>query len=191
MCHRKQQTEIMIKNRLLILALLAFLAFGAQAQEKSKNGEEEKKEKTFDEIITDEAISDEGLFSVYEVDDKFYYEIPDSLLSKEMLMVTRISKTVNGLGFGGGKQNTQVVRWVKNRNQIILRIASYQNVAADSLPVYEAVANSNYEPIIATFPIAAKGKDSLQPSSLIEVTDLFTKDVETLGISNRYKKSFI
>ena len=170
--------------------LLSILAFDIHGQDDSKKDEEEKKEQTFDEIIGEKANADEGLFKVYEVDEKFYYEIPDSLLGKEMLMVTRIAKTANGLGFGGGKQNTQVVRWVKNRKQIILRIVSYQNVAADSLPVYEAVSNSNFEPIIATFSIEAKGKDSLQPSSLIEVTDLFTNDVETLGISNRYKETY-
>ena len=171
--------------------LLTFLAFSLQGQsKKSKNESKEKKEKTFDDIIGKDAKSDEGLFNIHEVKDKFYYEIPDTLLGKEMLMVTRVAKTANGLGFGGGKQNTQVVRWVKKRNNIILRIVSYENVAADSLPIHEAVNNSNFEPIIASFAIEAKGKDSLKPSSLIEVTKLFTNDVKTLGISNRYKKRY-
>ena len=103
-------------------------------------------------------------------------------------MVTRIAKTANGLGFGGGKQNTQVVRWVKKRKQLLLRIVSYENVAADSLPIHEAVENSNFEPIIASFPIAANGGDSLSPTALIDVTKLFKDDVKTLGISSRYKK---
>ena len=124
--------------------LLTFLAFSLQGQsKKSKNESKEKKEKTFDDIIGKDAKSDEGLFNIHEVKDKFYYEIPDTLLGKEMLMVTRVAKTANGLGFGGGKQNTQVVRWVKKRNNIILRIVSYENVAADSLPIHEAVNNSN------------------------------------------------
>lgn len=97
-----------------IFILLAFFAINLQAQDKeSKKDKKEKKEKTFDDIIGKEAKSDEGLFNIHEVKDKFYYEIPDALLGKEMLMVTRIAKTANGLGFGGGKQNTQVVRWVK------------------------------------------------------------------------------
>ena len=180
-----------MKKNYYLFILLAFLAINLQGQDKkSKNDKKEKKEKTFDDIIGKDAKSDEGLFNIHEVKDKFYYEIPDALLGKEMLMVTRIAKTANGLGFGGGKQNTQVVRWVKKRNQIILRIVSYENVAADSLPIHEAVNNSNFEPIVASFAIAAKGKDSLKPSSLIEVTKLFTNDVKTLGISNRYKKRY-
>ena len=59
----------------------------------------------FDKVITKDAKSDEGLFTVHSLDDKFYYEIPDSLFDREMLMVTRIAKTASGLGFGGGKQN--------------------------------------------------------------------------------------
>lgn len=180
-----------MKKNYILFMLLPFLAFSLQGQsKKSKNESKEKKEKTFDDIIGKDAKSDEGLFNIHEVKDKFYYEIPDTLLGKEMLMVTRIAKTANGLGFGGGKQNTQVVRWVKKRNNIILRIVSYENVAADSLPIHEAVNNSNFEPIIVSFAIEAKGKDSLKPSSLIEVTKLFTNDVKTLGISNRYKKRY-
>ncbi len=171
-----------MKKRLTLLATL-FLFIG-YSQDKPK------KEKTYDEVITEKAVSTSGLFGVHNIDEKYYYEIPDSLLNREMLMVTRIAKTTSGLGFGGGKQNTQVVRWEKNKNQILLKIVSYQNVAADSLPIYEAVQNSNVEPIISAFPIAVKGKDSVHPSTVIEVTRLFKDDVKTLGISNRYKRQY-
>ena len=177
-----------MKKRLLIVLLFGLSSLGLQAQK--EEGKKAKKEKSYEDIISDKANSDSGLFIVHEVDEKFYYEIPDSLLGKEMLMVTRIAKTANGLGFGGGKQNTQVVRWEKKRKQLLLRIVSYQNVAADSLPVFEAVANSNFEPIIFSFPIEVKGKDSLHPSSVVEVTKLFTNDVKTLGLSSRYKKRY-
>ena len=180
----------MTKNNLFILIVFVLFSINLQGQNKQEKKEKEKKEKTYDEIIGKKSKSDDGLFLVHQVDEKFYYQIPDSLLNKEMLIVTRIAKTTSGLGFGGGKQNTQVVRWVKKRKQILLRIVSYQNVAADSLPIYEAVINSNFEPIIASFSIEAKGKDTLNLSYLIDVTKLFTNDVKTLGISNRYKKRY-
>jgi hypothetical protein len=178
-----------MKKIFFVLTLASLMTTSGFGQDKSK-AKKEDKEKTFDDIITDKAIRDAGLFNVFQVDENFYYEIPDSLLGKEMLMVTRIAKTANGLGFGGGKQNTQVVRWVKKRKQLLLRLVSYENVAADSLPIYEAVENSNFEPIIASFPIAAKGKDTTAASSLIEVTSLFTDDVKTLGISSGYKERY-
>ena len=174
-----------MKIQFTLIALL-FVAF-TFGQKDEKNS---KKEKIYEDIITEKAESKSGLFTVHLVDDKYYYEIPDSLLGTEMLMVTRIAKTANGLGFGGGKQNTQVVRWVKNKNQILLRMVSYENVASDSLPIHEAVENSNFEPIIAAFPIEVKGKEEANPTSVIDITKLFTEDVNSLGISNGYKKQY-
>ena len=58
----------------------------------------------YDKVITKDAKSDDGLFKVHNIDNSFFYEIPDTLFDKEMLMVTRISKTASGVGFGGGKQ---------------------------------------------------------------------------------------
>ena len=136
--------------------------------------------KPYNKVITKDAKSDTGLFTVHSLDDKFYYEIPDSLFNREMLMVTRISKTAAGLGFGGGKQNTQVLRWEKKGKKIVLRVVSYNVVAADSLPVNEAVTNSNFEPVLYTFPIKAFSKDS--SSVVIDATPLFEKDVKSLGL---------
>lgn len=136
--------------------------------------------KPYNKVITKDAISDIGLFTVHTLDDKYYYEIPDSLFDREMLMVTRISKTASGLGFGGGKQNEQVLRWEKKGKKVIVRVVSYNVVAADSLPVSEAVVNSNFEPVLYTFPIKAFSKDST--STVIDATPLFSKDVKSLGL---------
>ena len=128
------------------------------------------------------------LFTVHKIDDSFFYEIPDTLFDKEMLMVTRISKTASGVGFGGGKQNTQVLRWQKKDKKVILRVVSYEVFAADSLPVHEAVVNSNFEPVLYTFPIKAFSVDST--ATVIEVTDLFNKDVKALGLPARSRKRY-
>ena len=139
-------------------------------------------------VITKDAKSDEVLFTVHKVDDLFFYEIQDSLFDKEMLMVTRISKTASGIGFGGGKQNTQVLRWQKKDKKVILRVVSYETFAADSLPVHEAVVNSNFEPVLYTFPIKALSVDST--ATVIDVTDLFNKDVKALGLPSSTRKRY-
>ncbi|MDA9827988.1 zinc-dependent metalloprotease, partial [Flavobacteriaceae bacterium] len=147
-----------------------------------------KKEKTFEDIITKDAITDKGLFNIHKVKEKYYYEINDTLFGREMLMVTRIAKTASGLGFGGGKQNTQVLRWQKKDNKILLRVVSHNVVASDSLPVNEAVLNSNFEPILYSFKIESKGIDST--STLIEVTKLFSEDVKPLGFPQSRRKGY-
>ncbi len=156
----------------------------------AKPKEKPKKDaiKPYDKVITKEAKSDKGLFTVHKIDATYFYEIPDSLFEREMLMVTRISKTAKGIGFGGGKQNEQVLRWQKKDKKVLLRVVSHSVVAADSLPVHEAVVNSNFEPILYTFPIKAFSKDSL--NTVIDVTELFSKDVKALGLPSFRRKQY-
>ncbi|WP_234567195.1 zinc-dependent metalloprotease [Rhodohalobacter sp. 614A] len=150
----------------------------------SENGEIKK----FSEVIKDDFEKDEGLFNVYKDDSDYYYVIPDSLLEREMLMVSRIARTAEGINYGGMKNNTQVLRWQKRDKKILLRRVSFNNTASDTLPVYEAVRNSNFEPILASFDIQALNEDST--GSVIEVTSLFTDDVPALGLQQYYRQEF-
>tara|TARA_B100000767_G_scaffold32607_1_gene27835 strand:- start:327 stop:2771 length:2445 start_codon:yes stop_codon:yes gene_type:complete len=171
-----------------LICLLISISLNAQKTSAKEDSKKPKKEKTYKEIITKEAITDKGLFDIHKVKDKYYYEINDSLLGREMLMVTRIAKTASGLGFGGGKQNTQVLRWQKKDSKILLRVVSHNIVASDSLPVSEAVLNSNFEPILYSFKIESKGIDSI--STLIDVTKLFNEDVKPLGFPQSRRKGY-
>ena len=180
----------MNKNNIstFLFCLLLSLNLAAQKPNTKEDSKKPKKEKTFEDIITKEAITDKGLFNIHKVKEKYYYEINDTLFGREMLMVTRIAKTASGLGFGGGKQNTQVLRWQKKDNKILLRVVSHNVVASDSLPVNEAVLNSNFEPILYSFKIESKGIDST--STLIEVTKLFSEDVKPLGFPQSRRKGY-
>lgn len=142
--------------------------------------------KEFSEVIKDSAEKDEGLFNVYKDDSKFFYEIPDSLLGREMLMVSRIARTADGILYGGMRNNNQVLRWEKRDKNILLRRVSFSNTASDTLPIYEAVRNSNFEPILASFKIEAFNEDST--GSVIEVNSLFTTDVPAFGLPERFRQ---
>ena len=160
-----------------------------EAPERSRfNFQNNNEIKPFSEIITDDAEKDDGLFNVYKDDSKYFYEIPDTLLGREMLMVSRIARTADGIIYGGMKNNTQVLRWEKRDKKILLRRVSFSNTASDSLPVYEAVRNSNFEPIIASFDIKAFNKDTT--GSVIEVTNFFTSDVPALGLPQNFRSQF-
>ena len=169
---------------LLIFILLPSKNLNSQDDKKSKPSKD--KAKSFASIVS-EASKDDGLFNVYQKDDKYYYEIPDSLLGRDMLMVTRISKMAVSIPLSSHKMNEQVLRWEKKNKNILLREASFVNFASDSLPIKTAVVNSNFEPIIFKFKIEARN-DSLN-SSLIDVTSLFNTDVKSLGYPQRSRKS--
>ena len=197
--HKINQMKLKI-TPLAILLLTFTLASCGGAQSKvadkaktAKSPDKDKKGgiKPYSKVVTKEAKTDEGLFTVHKVDDKYLYEIPDSLFGKEMLMVTRIAKTANGLGFGGGKQNTSVLRWEVKDKKVLLRVVSHEIFAADSLPISEAVKNSNFEPVLYAFDIKAYHKDTLANSrnTVIDATPLFNTDVKPLGLPQSRRKS--
>jgi len=176
--------------RPLIFVLLLLTSFGVQSQNKSKKDGDKKEKKTFADIVTKEAVSSAGLISTHAVDGKNYFEIPASLLEKEILIVSRISGFVKNLNFGGAgvkSRPQQVIRWQKKNDKILLRSVSYNSVASFEDPIYKSVANNNFEPIIMVFDIEAEKPDSY----LIQIDPLFNSDVPMIGaVSESQKKNF-
>ena len=170
-----------------ILLLILFLTSTFLSAQKKKETDEKKSKKTYSEIIDGSFKTDNGLFKVHQKDQIFYYEIPRELLDQEMLMVTRIAKTSNGIGYGGQKINSQVLRWELKKDMILLRIVSYENIANDSLPIYESVRNSNFEPILSSFEIKTVNPED--SSIVIDVTSLFSTDIKALGFPQYRRKS--
>lgn len=195
--------KLITKALAFLLILGGSLNIDAQRRKKNKTHHKKKTEaapatskakpkkggiKPYDKVVTKAYKTDEGLFKVHSKDQNYLFEIPDSLLGKQMLMVTRIAKTANGIGFGGGKQNTQVLQWQKKHKKILLRVVSHVVVADSILPVHEAVVNSNFEPILYSFPIKAYSKDST--ATVIDVTPFFTKDVKAIGFPAANRKRY-
>src|SRR5580692_2395450 len=111
--------------------------------------------KPYHEVITDKAISHPGLLTVHKVEDKWYFEIPDSIFGRDILVSTRYDRTSAGGNYGGEQVNLQTIRWVKGpTHTVFLKVLTIVNVAADSSgPMAQAVSNSNFEPIAAAFDI--------------------------------------
>ena len=128
----------------------------------------------YERVITKEARSDEGIFTVHRIKDRVYYEIPKDRLGREFLWVSQIAKTTLGAGYGGQAAGNRVVKWERRGDRILLRAVSYDVVADPGTPISRAVDAANYNPIVAAFNIEALGKDD---SAVIEVTRLFTTDV--------------
>ncbi|WP_163515887.1 zinc-dependent metalloprotease [Gelidibacter japonicus] len=189
---------------LLIGGLLNPLNVSAQSKRNTKKGKnqveapapEKKKEeaiKPYDKVITKEAVTDDGLFKVHKIKDKYYFEIQDSLLNKDMLLVSRISKLPSNLGGGyvnaGSKTNEQLITWERFQDKILIKVKSYNAVANDSLPINLSVKANNYEPILYAFDIAAFSKDST--AVVIDVTKFYSSDVKAIsGLSSRLRETY-
>jgi len=136
----------------------------------------------YEKVITKEAKSKTGVFTVHQVKEKYYYEIPKAELGKEFLWNTQIAKTTLGIGYGGDQIADRVVRWELNGNKVHLRDINYSVTADPSLPIAQAVKAANNNTIIRTFPVAAFAKNG---DPVIEVTGLFTADIPEFNMRQR------
>ncbi len=143
--------------------------------------------KPYREVITDKAITWNGFFKVHKIEDKYYFEIPNDLLWRDILVVNRISRTQAGSGYGGDQVGQNVIRFDKGpNNRMFLRTISYAVYAKDSTsPMFSSVDNSNLQPISFSFDIRAHGRDSA--TSVIEITDFVNGDNDVLFFSNAGK----
>jgi hypothetical protein len=128
----------------------------------------------YDRVITKDAKSKKGVFTVHQIKDKYYYEIPKSELDKEFLWVSQIARTTLGVGYGGQSLANRVVKWELKGNKVNLRDINYEVVADPKDPVAMAVAAANNNTIIMTFPVASFATSG---DPVIEVTRLFATDV--------------
>jgi hypothetical protein len=172
-------------RRYALVLTLAAIPAGALAQEQQageppqagggRGGRAQEPEiRPYDRVITKDAKSDEGIFTVHRLRDRVYYEIPKARLGREFLWVSQIAKTTLGAGYGGQAAGNRVVRWERHGDRIFLRAISYDVVADSATPIARAVEASNYSPIVMAFNIEAVGKED---AAVIDVTRLFTTDV--------------
>ena len=140
--------------------------------------------KPYDRVITKEAKSDEGVFTIHTIKEKVYYEIPKSELGRDFLWVSQIARTTLGVGYGGQAAGNRVVKWERKGNRILLRNVSYDVVADPKLPVSRAVHAANNDTIIMAFNIEALGKDD---SAVIDVSRLFTTEVTEFSARTRLR----
>lgn len=198
-------------SRFLFMAAAAVMYISAAAQQPPSGGQIPPKPfsdsakkpsgpvngpKPYKEVITSKAVSDAGLFWVHKVEDKFYFEIPDSLFGRDILTVNRIAKASAGMraggsffGYGGDQIGQNVIRFEKGpNNKVFLRTISFAEYAKDSTsPMFTAVNNSNVQPIAQAFDIKALGKDST--GAVIDVTDFVNSDNDVLNFNSSLKSS--
>ena len=149
----------------LLLVTLALASWGTapiSAQDASYND------------VVGDAETEEGMFDVHLDDGRILYEIPDSLLGRDMAILSRFARAQDGLADGGARQNPNMtVQWELrddgNSEQIYLRSPSHATTADEDDQVRIAVDNSSFAPILESFPVEAQGDGT----RVIDVTDLY------------------
>jgi hypothetical protein len=136
--------------------------------------------KPYDQVITNKALTRKGMITSHRIEDKFYFEIADTTLNRDILVVSRISKSGAEVraaqGYAGDQIGSSVIRFEKGpNNRIFMRKISFRAYSADSTSsMYQSLQNSSVQPIAAAFDIAAytPGKNG----SVIDVTSYINSD---------------
>lgn len=178
-------------KKLMLMAIALVLAIApVPARDKDKNKEKKRKGQPAAQQTPAPAkpsISRRGMMDVTKVNADWFMEVPDSLLGKDILAITRYTSTPSNTGrFGGEMCNEQVVYFQKGVDgNLLLRSRMTVNVADTTQMINKAVVISNENPIIASFKI----ESSANKRSKIKMNQ-FLNDDNALGIHQSLKKSF-
>lgn len=171
--------------------LLTCLAFGlsiVQASAFTIAADSTGKQKNEYKKITSKAtLQRQGVINVYESEKKWYLEIPDTLLNRYFLTVTRLISTPAGFTmYGGEKLNEQTIYFEKgNANRIFLRSVDYRQEASSDDAIFGALEKSQQHPIISALDII--GNNERNDTYLVDATDLFKKDNNVLSLASSIK----
>jgi hypothetical protein len=199
-CAKSEKMKV-VNFSLMALLVLGLLPLTTQAQKPDnvkpemtpdttkQESKDKNKKKTYSDFVNDSTKSMAGMLTVHETDDKYYFELPDSLFGRDIMAITRTAKTPTGAGYGGEQANRQVIRFEKGpKEKIFIRVINYVNVSSDTTqPIHTAVINSNQHPIAAAFDILVTRPDT---SVLIDVTAFFEDVNQAFTITPSFKQRF-
>ena len=169
----------------LIFSIVLFFIVTTNLYAQKANSDEQLK--AIDSITFNMKV-DKGLITTYQnKKNELYFEIDKSLLSKDLLVVTRLAQIpsdYSGYLNAGSKTAEHVVEFVKQGQKILLKEVSYSNIANINDPISISVSENNFKPILAAFEI----KNSDEDSFLINVTSYFMSDSPGFNIIRSYDK---
>ncbi|MBB5205426.1 hypothetical protein HNQ51_002745 [Inhella inkyongensis] len=130
--------------------------------------------KAYDKVITKDASTQAGLFTLHEQKGKFYFEIPKAKLDQNLLMVATAKSVPANTDHAGRALNRDVVRFVLRNHKVYLEEISFAYQGDPSRAIHSAVERSQRATVLAVVPVEAYGKDG---APVIEVSKLFTTEV--------------
>jgi hypothetical protein len=149
--------------------------------------------KDYTTVITSKAITRKGMITSHKVEEKFFFEIADSILGREILVVNRISKAGAEVraasGYAGDQIGSSVIKFEKGpNNKIFMRKLSYRTYGPDSTTaMFQSLQNSNIQAIAAAFNIAAFAPN--KKGSVIDITDYINSDNDIFFFGSPLTKS--
>lgn len=144
---------------------------------KKKETTEEVSKTDFEKIASESNLVSRGMFNVYAQDGKYYFEIPVSLLQRDMLVVNKLQRVpfeLNDAGVNRGTNyETQMIRfeWNKEEKKIRVRQSRPLPESPENDAITRSVRDNFISPLIADFKLEACNADST--SVIIQINDIY------------------
>lgn len=144
---------------------------------KKKETTEEVSKTDFEKIASESNLVSRGMFNVYAQDGKYYFEIPVSLLQRDMLVVNKLQRVpfeLNDAGVNRGTNyETQMIRfeWNKEEKKIRVRQSRPLPESPENDAITRSVRDNFISPLIADFKLEACNADST--AVIIQINDIY------------------
>lgn len=147
-----------------------------------KDAKDKEKPSSYEQLIKKGGSVNDGLFTIRHIEDKWYYELPDSILGRYLLAVTRFTAVPQNFGKFSGEAINQKTLYFEQRNNNTINLRAYvlSQEADPESRISRTLKASTADPIIASFKVLGRNKKN--NAQLIEVTPLFLKDNGVVSI---------
>jgi hypothetical protein len=142
-------------------------------------------ENAYSKLLKDGGSECKGMFTVRHIKKDWYFEVPDSLIGRLILAVTRLQAVPEGFKMQGGEEvNRSVIYWEQyDSNTLLLREYVKSQFADEKNNLSEALKQATIDPIISKFDVI--GKNPTTGNQLINVTKFLTEDNKTYGFTSK------
>ena len=155
----------------------------------AKKAKPEKKETEYEKLMKKGGVTTDGLFRVRHIEDKYYFEVPDSMMGRMLLCVTRFTAVPQQMGQFAGEEITHCTVYFEQRDttQLLLRQYVLSHLSKPEDQITRTLEKSTIDPMVMAFKVIGRNKE--RDASLVEVTGLFKGDSRLFSIDGERKNA--
>ena len=151
--------------------------------------EKPKKETEYEKIVKKGGTVMKGLFTVRHIEDKYYFEVPDSMLGRMILCVNRFTAVPQNFGKFAGEEANDITFYLEKRDttQILVRQYVLTQIAKEGDNIRRTLQQSTINPIVMDLKII--GHNEANDAHLVEVTPMFKGNSKLTDLASSLKTS--
>ena len=144
----------------------------------------EKKESPYEKLIKEGGSIQKGLFTVRHIKDDWYLEVPDALLGRMLLAVTRFTSTPQGFKLFSGEEVNRSAIYLEQYGEktIFLREYVQSQYAKPDDRIAISLKKSSADPIVAKFEVIGRNPDT--GDQMINVSKFLLTDNKVSGFTS-------